>query len=177
MPEQLSQPERNFIERLGLIAESGGLTRITGRIWGLLIVSGKALASAEIAEALQISRGSVSMNIKQLESFDLLDARTRAGDRQTYYAMRAHPYMSMIQAQAKRTAEYTAVVRNALEEITCPEARKRLEDLAAFYEITGQGYGFMLERLEALKQRQTARKTAGREAGRKPGTTARERGK
>jgi len=149
--EDLSKQELDFIDRLGLIAESGGLTRVTGRIWGLLIVSDHPLAPAEIAETLAVSRASVSMSIKVLETFDLLEESTRPGDRQTYYSLREHPYLAMIETQAKKIAAQAALVQNALQEIDRPEARRRLRDLANFYEIVEEGHRTMLKEIEALK--------------------------
>jgi len=149
MPHTLSQAESNFIEQLGLVADTDGLTRITGRIWGLLIVSGQALAPAEIARLLQVSRASVSMGLKMLESLELLNTRTRAGERQSYYEIREQPYTAMMKAQAKRAAAHAAVVHKAIEQIDNPGARKGLQDLEAFYSIVLEGHARMLAQLEA----------------------------
>ncbi|MDH4039698.1 MAG: hypothetical protein OEW92_04325 [Gammaproteobacteria bacterium] len=148
MPSPLSQAESDFVEQLGLAAESGGLTRITGRIWGLLIVSEDALAPAEIAELLQVSRASVSMGLKALESLELLHTRTRPGERQSYFEMREHPYAAMMQVGAKRAAANVALVRGALEKIEKPLARKGLRDLDKFYTIMLEGHADMLAKLE-----------------------------
>lgn len=152
MRESMTNAENDFIDRLGLIAEAGGLTRISGRIWGLLLIAGKALAPAEIAEALQISRASVSMNLKTLSILEVIEPKTKAGDRQTFFAMREHPYISMLQALTKRANTDAGVVRNALAAIQRPEAHRRLQDLATFYEIMEEGYRSMLQRLEALRR-------------------------
>lgn len=133
------------------MAEADGLTRITGRMWGLLVVSGKALAPAQIASALRISRASVSLNMKALETFDLVELQTRPGDRQKYYAMRAHPYTAMIEALARRTAASGAMVRAALKNIERPQARRRLKDLCKFYEIMESGYQAMRKDAETLR--------------------------
>lgn len=153
MAATLTNAETDFIERLGLIAESGGLTRISGRIWGLLVVSGKALAPIEIAQMLQVSRASVSMGIKTLSTLEVVEPKTKAGMRHTYFAIREHPYISMLQALVKRANADTAMVRNAMAAIQRPEARKRLKDLATFYSIMGAGYQSMLEQLEALRDK------------------------
>ncbi len=151
MAESFTASENAFIERLGFMAEADGLTRITGRIWGLLVVSGKAMAPAQIAGALKISRASVSLNMKALETFDLVELQTRPGDRQKYYAMRARPYAAMIEALARRTAASSAMVRGALKCIERPEARRRLKDLCKFYEIMEAGYHAMRKDMDALR--------------------------
>ena len=40
-PANLSPAEIDFIERMGINAEADGQARITGRIWGLLMVLGR----------------------------------------------------------------------------------------------------------------------------------------
>lgn len=146
----LSAAERIFIDKLGLSAEQGGLTRVTGRIWGLLVVVGDPMPPATIAATLEISRGGVSGGLKTLEQFDLLEQSTKPGDRQTYFAMRAHPYSAMILALKKQTFTQAAMVRNAQAEIGTTSTNDRLEDLASFYEIMEEGYQVMLDRMAAL---------------------------
>lgn len=148
MPSPLSPAEIDFIEQLGHQAESAGLTRITGRIWGLLVVSAEALAPAEIATLLQVSRASISVGLKTLESLELLHTRTRPGDRQSYFEMREHPYTAMMQLQGRRAAANLALVRGALDKITTPAARKGLQDLESFYAIMLEGHAAMLAKLE-----------------------------
>jgi DNA-binding transcriptional regulator GbsR (MarR family) len=148
MPGTLSPAESDFVEQLGLVAESAGLTRITGRIWALLIVSEEALAPAEIATLLQVSRASISVGLKTLESLELLHTRTRPGDRQSYFEMREQPYTAMMQLQGRRAAANLAMVRGALDRITKPSARKGLQDLEFFYATVLEGHAGMLAKLE-----------------------------
>ncbi len=147
MPLTLSAQETEFIDQLGQVAEAGGMTRITGRIWGLLVICGEPVAPAEIAQLLQVSRASVSSSIRILEAQDLLAISTRPGDRQRYFAMREQPYRSMIQQHAKRVADHIDVVERALKQIDRPEARERLRDLDRFYKVMHAGYAGMLAEL------------------------------
>ena len=148
MPAPLSEAEYDFIEQLGLAAEAGGLTRITARIWALLVISEEALAPAEMAALLQVSRASISMGLKALESLELLNIRTRPGDRQKYFEMREQPYTAMMQLQARRASTNLALVRAAMKKIEKPSAQKGLQDLEMFYNIVLEGHANMLTRLE-----------------------------
>jgi DNA-binding transcriptional regulator GbsR (MarR family) len=150
---QLTEAERDFVDKLGLQAEQGGMTRATGRIWGLLIVFGEALPPGEIAETLQISRASVSVGLKLLEQFDLLEIRAKPGDRQTYYQIRKHPYSAMIQSLIKQSVGHVAMVRAAQKAIGKTASHDRIDDLAQFYEIMQEGYQVMLDRMDALSNR------------------------
>lgn len=151
MASALSSAETEFIEQLGLVAESGGLTRITGRVWALLIISGKPLAPSDIAHRLKVSRASVGTGLKALEALELLTIRSKAGDRQSYFAMREQPYTAMMQLHVRRAAANTATVRDALKKIKNPASRKGLQDLESFYSIVLEGHTTMLAQLKALQ--------------------------
>ena len=88
----LSEAETDFIERMGINAEADGQARITGRIWALLMVVARDLTSAEIADTLMVSRGSVSINLRLLESLKIIERRSKPGKRETYFGMCEHPY-------------------------------------------------------------------------------------
>ena len=50
----------------GRFAQSAGLPRSVGEIYGLLYLSAKPMSAPEIGEALSISKGSVSTGTRQL---------------------------------------------------------------------------------------------------------------
>ncbi len=62
-----------FIENMGLHYEDYGFARIAGRIIGLLLVSPRPISSEEMAEALQVSRSSISTNLRTLMLADLIE--------------------------------------------------------------------------------------------------------
>jgi len=77
-----------FIELVGRIVQAEGLPRNAGRLLGLLIFDGGQISFGDLAEILQISRGSVSSSSRMLEEFGLirrtcgLDAPKRRSTRQ-----------------------------------------------------------------------------------------------
>ena len=145
---KLDKAEQDFVDRMGIVAEGDGLARITGRIWGLLIVTGDPLTSAEIADLLVISRGSVSTNIRTLEALEIIEKRTVAGDRSAHYAMCKQPYALLISAQMKRFPANRRIVEQAAEAIDRPDVRERLNDLSSFYALLENAHGDMLKTLE-----------------------------
>ena len=140
MTTVIDAPVREFIEAMGIIAESDGLTRIAGRIWGLLVATGATLSQIEIAEAVKVSRASVSANIRSLEALDLVEIQTRPGDRNAYYAMRENAYSSLAKSVSLRCEKNNLVVDKLLSAIDEPKARHRLEDLQTFYRENGQAH-------------------------------------
>jgi DNA-binding transcriptional regulator GbsR (MarR family) len=77
-----------FIEETGIFFESHGMTRMMGRIFGLLMVSDKDKVSfEEITQVLKASKSSISTSVRQCLNTGLIKAVTTPGDRKTYFAL------------------------------------------------------------------------------------------
>ena len=76
-----------FIENMGLHFEDYEVSRIGGRMIGLLMLATGPLSSEDMAEALQVSRSSISTNLKTLLSDDLVEKVSLPGDRVDYYVI------------------------------------------------------------------------------------------
>ena len=78
----------SFVFHFGEMGHRWGFNRTVGQIFALLVLSEEALSANEIAEALGISRGNVSMGLKELSSWQLLQTSHKQGDRKDYYSNR-----------------------------------------------------------------------------------------
>lgn len=67
-PELVSVRD-NFVESIGKLSESLGLSRIAGQLYALLYISGQPLSLDDMVETLKVSKGSVSVNIRELEKW------------------------------------------------------------------------------------------------------------
>lgn len=76
-----------FIENMGLHFEDYEVSRIGGRMIGLMMLATGPLSSEDMAEALQVSRSSISTNLKTLLSDDLVEKVSLPGDRVDYYVI------------------------------------------------------------------------------------------
>lgn len=74
-----------FVMHFGEMGSRWGFNRTVGQIYALLVVTKDPVSANEIAEALSISRGNVSMGIKELQSWQLIQLHHKAGDRKDYY--------------------------------------------------------------------------------------------
>ena len=61
------------IESVGNVIEFWGFKRNQGRLWALLFLRGQAMTSAEIQEELALSKGAVSMLVRDLESWNVAE--------------------------------------------------------------------------------------------------------
>ena len=74
-----------FVLHIGEMGSRWGLNRTLGQMCGLLFVSAKPLNADEITEALNISRSNVSMGLKELKAWRLVQPASVAGDRREYW--------------------------------------------------------------------------------------------
>ncbi|HEU4626750.1 MAG TPA: MarR family transcriptional regulator [Steroidobacteraceae bacterium] len=128
-------PGREFIERLGRLAEGEGLPRTAGRMMGLLMIHDADLSIDDIAEQLRVSRASVSTNGRLLESLDIAARVTRPGDRRDYLRIAAEPCTSLLSLGVRRLRDMQRAVREMREAVPGARApvRNRLERIERFY--------------------------------------------
>ena len=127
-----------FIERVGLAIEADGLPRIAGRMLGFMVLNGGPLSFSELAECLQVSRASVCTNARILSSLGVIERVSRPGDRQDYYQLAEAPYARLISGYLERKRQMYAIVQDAKRALSSdddPERHRRLEEMAAFYQV------------------------------------------
>ena len=148
--EKLKKAQELFIERMGLAAEAEGLPRIAGRLNGLFFLFGGPFSFSELAERLQISRGSVSTNVRMLRDLGIIELVTRPGDRQDYYQLVEQPFGSMLAGYLKRMEHMERIVREADDVLgaSLPDARKRLTNMKRFYSAARESARELIDRLE-----------------------------
>ncbi|MGB0438944.1 MAG: GbsR/MarR family transcriptional regulator [Paracoccaceae bacterium] len=130
-----------FIEKIGVIAQSEGLPRIAGRVLAMLLYDGDRVSFGQLAEALQVSRGSVSSSVRMLESQQLIKRVAKAGDRQDYFQVVDNAFAHMVEASAMRVRRAAEDIEESLRDIPASEVgpKERVAGYAAFYRAMGEG--------------------------------------
>ena len=137
-----------FIEQMGLVSESNGLSRIAGRMIGYLLVDDRAHSLDDIAGRLQVSKGSVSTNARLLEQHGIIERESVPGDRRDYYRIGDRPWANMQAMLRRRLMRTLRAVESGLDEIPTDlaDTRRRLESWHRFY-------SFLLEDFEHTHER------------------------
>ena len=140
----------DFIEKTGLISQSEGLPRIAGRIFGMLIFDGEAVAFADLATKLEVSRASVSSSIRLLEERGLIKRMTKSGDRQDYFRLATDPYATMLQRLQKQTQANRDEIAETIQSLPADsEAVGRLNEYAKLHESKSAAIIVALETIRA----------------------------
>ncbi|QIS19460.1 GbsR/MarR family transcriptional regulator [Nocardia terpenica] len=138
----MSPEEAEFVGRMGLLFEMLGGSRTMGRVYGWLMICDPPEQSLpELAEALSVSKASVSTTARQLQEGGLLERLPSAGRRHTY-RVTAGGFTAVMSVQLARMQMGVATADFGLsmlgEERT--EQRERLQDFRDFYQFCAQDY-------------------------------------
>lgn len=115
-------------------SRSYGLPRMTGRVFALLLVCDPPeQTAAQLAEALQASKGAISGATRMLARARLVDRLRVRGERADRFRMRPEAWDDQVRDQGANEAR--ELVAQGLEALAGEPAsrRARLEDLDAFY--------------------------------------------
>jgi DNA-binding transcriptional regulator GbsR (MarR family) len=138
----MSPEEAEFVDRLGLFMEMLGGPRTMGRIYGWLLICDPPQQSlTELAEALSVSKASVSTVARQLSDGGMIE-RLPNSTRQHLYRVTPGGFASVLNTQLSRMklGIDAADLGLALLGNDRAEQRERLEDFRDFCEFSAQDY-------------------------------------
>jgi DNA-binding transcriptional regulator GbsR (MarR family) len=139
-----------FTDRMGLLFEAEGHPRISGRIFGYLLVSDDPRSLDRLAEALSVSKASVSTNARRLADMGVLERVCRPADRHDYYRVAPDLFSRTMAERLRRWQRFTETVGEARRTlpIRSERVRARLRGYETAYAYMAGAIGQALERWE-----------------------------
>ena len=138
--QPLPSLNRQFVSHFGEMGSRWGINRTVGQIYALLFLSPRALNADEIAETLEFSRSNVSMGLKELQSWRLVNLRHQPGDRREYFEAPQDVwdiFRRLAEERRRREIEPTqSMLRSALlEEAQSDDERHAQQRMQEMYEL------------------------------------------
>lgn len=81
----MNSANRRVVENFGILLEAEGYSRIAGRLFGFLLLAPDAVSLDDLAMELEVTKASVSTNIRLLEERGIVERIGVPGDRRDYY--------------------------------------------------------------------------------------------
>ncbi len=143
---ELSPLVQAFVLHFGEMGSRWGVNRTVGQIYALLFVSERPLNADDITVALGVSRSNVSMGLKELQSWRLVQLEHHPGDRRDYFRAPEDVwaiFRTLAEERQRREVEPTlSMLRDALLESPASKeekhAQKRMREMYELMEqITG----------------------------------------
>jgi DNA-binding transcriptional regulator GbsR (MarR family) len=134
---------RKFILHWGEMGTRWGVNRTVAQVHALLYLSPEPLNAEEIAKALSVARSNVSTSLRELESWGIIKAVHRLGDRREHYeSMKDVWEMARVIGDERKRREIDptlAVLRECVEELdktkpADPALRERVTAMLTFVE-------------------------------------------
>src|SRR3954452_18257359 len=104
---------RQFVEHWGMMARSWGINATMGELFALLYIHGGEWTADALRQWLRISRGNVSMNLRELMSWGVVHKVHRQGERREFYRAEADVwtlFRRILSERKRRELDPTLVV-------------------------------------------------------------------
>jgi DNA-binding transcriptional regulator GbsR (MarR family) len=147
MHDALNAVNDSTVAGLGRLARFFGFSDVMGRLYGTLLLSPEAMSLDDLANSLEISKGSVSMNMRALERWGMAKEVWMRGERKKFYAAESDLWQVVRNVLESRESREVQLALNVLGESV--EKLKSAEDELSEEEIELARY--YLERIGELQ--------------------------
>jgi DNA-binding transcriptional regulator GbsR (MarR family) len=117
---KLTEAKQQFIGSWGAFGTHWGINRTMAQIHALLLVSADPLTQDDIMEELNISRGNVNMNIRELINWGLVERVLLPGERKEYFSAEKDIWKvvkQIVKERKKRELDPMLKLLDQLEEV------------------------------------------------------------
>ncbi len=147
MKKDIENIRNDLINAIGEKAEKFGFSRIAGQLEGLLLFSNHPMSLDEMAERLEVSKGSISTNIRFLESWKVVKKVYHRGARKNYYEIRGSIWEI-------ETEIMSTIVKDEIERVKrmLSHNGKALKDIQADSKEENEEIAFLEERFSEINE-------------------------
>jgi DNA-binding transcriptional regulator GbsR (MarR family) len=142
---KLTEAKAQFISSWGAFGTHWGINRTMAQIHALLLVSHKPLTQDDVMDQLNISRGNVNMNIRELISWGLVDRVLIPGERKEFFNAEKDIWKvatQIVKERKKRELDPMLKLLTQLEKIDGdkkdPAAKQFIDTVAGIRKFGGQ---------------------------------------
>ncbi|MEN6370306.1 MAG: MarR family transcriptional regulator [Thermotogota bacterium] len=134
--EQSNRKAREFAAAFGEhMAVEHRSSAMAGRVMGLLLVSPSAERTIDdLATELQVSRGAISMAMKDLLQLGIIEKTTQPRDRRRYFSLKRNLWARLYLDQRANFSDHLEMAKRGLDLLRGQplEAKRPLIEMAAF---------------------------------------------
>jgi DNA-binding transcriptional regulator GbsR (MarR family) len=116
MHEALDAVNDSTVAGLGRLARFFGFSDVMGRLYGTVLLSPEPMSLDDLANSLEISKGSVSMNMRALERWGMAKEVWMRGERKKYYAAESDLWQVIRNVLGSRESREVQLALNVLGE-------------------------------------------------------------
>ena len=134
---KLAEAKQQFISSWGAFGTHWGINRTMAQIHALLLISPDPLTQDDIMEELNISRGNVNMNTRELINWGLIDRVILPGERKEYFSAEKDIWKVVKQIVKERKKRELEPMLKLLDQLENVEGDKKDKNVKSFVEVVG----------------------------------------
>lgn len=131
---KLPEAKNHFIQAWSTLGSKWGINRTMAQLHALLMVSPEPLSTEDMMDELNISRGNVNMNIRDLMGWGLVEKMYKPGDRKEYFLAEKDIWKITKQVAKERKKRELEPIIKVLEQVSEVEGDKKDKNVKAFVE-------------------------------------------
>ncbi|MFN4314481.1 MAG: GbsR/MarR family transcriptional regulator [Chitinophagaceae bacterium] len=129
---KLTEAKQQFISNWGAYGTHWGINRTMAQIHALLLVSPDPITQDDMMEELNISRGNVNMNIRELINWGLVDRVIVPGERKEYFTAEKDIWKVVKMIVKERKKRELEPMLQLLDKLEAVEGDRRDKEVKAF---------------------------------------------
>lgn len=129
---KLSEAKQQFISSWGAFGTHWGINRTMAQIHALLMISPDPITQDDIMEQLDVSRGNVNMNIRDLISWGLVDRVILPGERKEFFTAEKDIWKVATQITKERKKRELDPMLKLLSQLEKIEGDRKDKDIKQF---------------------------------------------
>ena len=148
--------EKHFVEDIGLFFERMGLTRMAGRVLGVLLISDPPAQSlTELSEALEASKSAISTAARLLVEAELIEQVPSPLPRRDYFRFKPGGWVLFMREQMKVMGVLHQITERGLDLMKGKplELQERLQEAHDLFSSLETEYPNWLGRWEAARKK------------------------
>ena len=134
---KLNEAKRQFVEAWGTLGTNWGINRTMAQIHALLMVSADPLTQDDVMEQLDVSRGNVNMNMRDLITWGLVDRVILPGERKEYFTAEKDIWKVATQIIKERKKRELDPMLKLLAQLEHVDGDKKDKNVKQFVETIG----------------------------------------
>ena len=129
---KLADAKSQFIASWGAFGTHWGINRTMAQIHALLLVSAEPITQDDIMAQLNISRGNVNMNIRELIDWGLVDRILLPGERKEHFSAEKDIWKVAVQIVKERKKRELEPMAKLLDQLSHVEGDKKDKEVKTF---------------------------------------------
>jgi DNA-binding transcriptional regulator GbsR (MarR family) len=134
---KLAEAKKQFISSWGAFGTHWGINKTMAQIHALLMVSPDPMTQDDVMEELNISRGNVNMNIRELITWGLVDRVIQQGERREYFTAEKDIWKVATQIIRERKKRELDPMLKLLAQLENIDGDKRDKNIKQFTDTVG----------------------------------------